>query len=795
MRTPIVVCPPITAKNDAMNNMSTATAKTTVKPPNPTEYDGDDLFGGLHHAVKTSNQSDTQPKNKNAPLPVLAFATHFTENCVPKRNSKDDTGNTEAQLAKLNLLRAILPLHTLTITVPPYRRDGEPLDPLYHSIEGQDIYVVDWHLQFPGIQLTCLDATCKGSLVAERTNLSKNRRLFPIFKMNGPPGWAIVQSYSCPLCKIRATGNDARLLLSLPEYARNQYPVDMKYAFAGSTFHLSRGVTDVVEELMPTYGNGDLLARMIKKAIDQDYMRRLQSYLSYWKIYHETNGDDAIGTPKYPERETEFVSFYPPTGETIREIYNKAKNSVYTSYGISDHERFTQEIQSVTTDRLFAQDHTMEVVKNYSKCDIPGAFAVWDACTETGEIATAVMVGSTKTRDLAHAAEQLARRKGFNPTAMYSNTWPNNEPFWKLVFGNQLEGRLGLFHFLQRIIRTMRQRHVDYHRAIQKLGMAVYRWDDSTFATLVTALKNGEIGSTRYTEDEISDMMDTPLFKRQYNKYLMKVFHPPETIALKLKAWHCRYKVTSSNQNEAPAMGRIDPTSKKPLFTEETRDTLQLQMKNAAYIVDPLPLDMMYRKIEPPATSKHGLPEYISLRAESKLEGFHNPLSNFGNTNMRRGLADNLNLEGTSRYNVTIRHRLTESSIPPDKKNDIPGYWRNYPSYFNHCELKHTNDLAKAAKYPDIPFQYVRSLPDDNGERFFSEYWLEEKERQKKIPRHPLNDRCPCEWCALGPIEEMELNDEDGSEILETLDLSHNKLEEGPSIMETDDKPLEAEEA
>lgn len=238
---------------------------------------------------------------------------------------------------------------------------------------------------------------------------------------------------------------------------------------------------------------------------------------------------------------------------------------------------------------------------------------------------------------------------------------------------------------------------------------------------------SGGLGATKYTDDKISDMMDSPLFKRRYNKYLMKVFHPPETIALKLKAWHCKYKVTASNPDGAPAMGRLDPTSKKPLFTEETKDTLELQIKNALYIVNSLPLEKMYRKIEPPATSKHRLAEYVSLCAESKLEGFHNPLSNFGNTNMRRGLADNLNLEGTSRYNVTIRHRLTESSIPSKEEADIPGYWRNYPSYFNHSELKYTNELARDAKYPKDPFKNVRPLPDDNGERFFSEYWIEEK--------------------------------------------------------------------
>ena len=79
--------------------------------------------------------------------------------------------------------------------------------------------------------------------------------------------------------------------------------------------------------------------------------------------------------------------------------------------------------------------HTFETLKNYQKKDIPGAFALWSCCTESGEIASSVIVGSTKVKDCAHAAEQLSRRNGFNPRAMYSDTWPHKDAFWKLIFG------------------------------------------------------------------------------------------------------------------------------------------------------------------------------------------------------------------------------------------------------------------------------------------------------------------------------------------------------------------------
>ena len=74
-----------------------------------------------------------------------------------------------------------------------------------------------------------------------------------------------------------------------------------------------------------------------------------------------------------------------------------------------------------------AQDHTMEMVKNYQRK--LGAKACWTVCTETGEIACAVLVENTKCSQYAHAAESLARREKFKPQVMYSDTWPDLDKF------------------------------------------------------------------------------------------------------------------------------------------------------------------------------------------------------------------------------------------------------------------------------------------------------------------------------------------------------------------------------
>jgi len=92
---------------------------------------------------------------------------------------------------------------------------------------------------------------------------------------------------------------------------------------------------------------------------------------------------------------------------------------------------------------------------------------------------------------------------------------------------------------------------------------------------------------------------------------------------------------------------------------ESSSDSLLLQCKEKAECLqDPLPLNQMYAVITPSTNSPHGLNECLSRRGESSLDSFHLTLAHFGNCGMRTSLAGNLNLTGTARYNLAIRHKL-----------------------------------------------------------------------------------------------------------------------------------------
>jgi len=88
-------------------------------------------------------------------------------------------------------------------------------------------------------------------------------------------------------------------------------------------------------------------------------------------------------------------------------IPKRAASSSKNPWRLSDHDRHVREMQSVKCTGIFCQDHTFQVCKNYRKK--LGAVAAWDVPTGTGEIASAVLVRSTRTEDFAHAAQQMAK--------------------------------------------------------------------------------------------------------------------------------------------------------------------------------------------------------------------------------------------------------------------------------------------------------------------------------------------------------------------------------------------------
>ena len=118
-------------------------------------------------------------KSSETPLPMLAFAKIVVEDILRKKVETHKYFN------------------GITMTVPASCQQS--MQPEHHSIVGQKLLYVDWHNMY-GIDVQCPHCHV-GVLKNARTNFSKNRLLFPIFVVNGPPMWCMVMSMTCPKCR------------------------------------------------------------------------------------------------------------------------------------------------------------------------------------------------------------------------------------------------------------------------------------------------------------------------------------------------------------------------------------------------------------------------------------------------------------------------------------------------------------------------------------------------------------------------------------------------------------------
>jgi hypothetical protein len=618
-------------------------------------------------------------------------------------------------------------------------------DPTNHSVVGQKLYVVDWERFYPNLELLC--PCCGAALKHTRSTFSNNRTLFPIFGIDGPPSWAMVMVYKCQGsddCGRTFRGNSGELLCNLPPHIASQYPVEPKYARPEGRCHINKFATDVFEELLVTHGNGNLCTTLIINSMNQAYVTRLMCHISYCKMHK-------VKPQEYVKKDGQFITSHPPQAHMIRSLYMAGAESPWNRSRLSDKERHKREIQGVKCKATFAQDHTFSVVANYR--GISGTAALWDVATETGEIATAVLVPSTKTRDYACAAQQWIKRTDTTPQAMYSDTWPAKNAFWEKLIGKDI-GRLGLFHFLQRIIRTLRTNHFLFNKAINDLLACIYSYHGPDYDNLLRHLKQGSFGK-KYSENDIATMQKTKQFRQNWAKFLRKVMHGDELAKTNLHQWVVCYKCSAS-EGQLPAEGKRDPRTGQTLFTETTHSAVENCIRNVVHLQDLLPLEQMYREVKPPRNAKHNCSTWVSFRGESKLESFHDNLAHFGNCGMDRKLCDILNLAGTARYNFTIRNRIHKVKFPDA---NLPVQWQDVVSFYNHSELATINKMAADAHADYIPFAWVEPLVEDTKEVFFSEYLTRRLEVAENYPDH-TDDQCPCNLCkqpSLPIVEQQQI--------------------------------------
>ena len=459
-------------------------------------------------------------------IPIYEVGRHILDMFPSKFEKKsnkmlggDDNDN------KMKWYQTHFPPGTTSFEIPRDNCLLEPYQP-YSSIVGTKFYFLRWELQDPTIDLKCTKKDCLRSLVHNRFDLSKNGSMTPLLCCADRPGWVVSMRYCCNTCGHTVSAKDGELLCQLPHWMQASYPVRPQYATT-KQFHLSNHASDLLERLMLTYGNGPMTAKYMYEKLGKTYVTAETVYYSQAKQAGVT-----VGSPLLSFQDWVGDLSFLPTGEQLRDLADAAAKSHFTLTGLSSDERHTREIQSVGCDDIFCFDHTHNTANNYP-ASLGKDNSVWDVSVKTGEVAAAVLVPSTGLADFAHAAECLARRENWDPKVFYSDLWPANEEFWKLILPDVL-GRLGLYHFINRIYKTLRDRHIDFAKAVLELRACIYHLVPQDEADLLTALKEGTLNGKCHSESQIREMKLTKQWKRLTQRYCRKVIYPQAKIVTNL---------------------------------------------------------------------------------------------------------------------------------------------------------------------------------------------------------------------------------------------------------------------
>ena len=221
---------------------------------------------------------------------------------------------------------------------------------------------------------------------------------------------------------------------------------------------------------------------------------------------------------------------------------------------------------------------------------------------------------------------------------------------------------------------------------------------------------------------------------KDYRKYIQNWTHSEVIIASNLKNWYETFNSAG-----------LDEKTGLPLFMQDTERSYKQALDRIPSITDVLPPHLLFEPVEPPSRLKSQLNTWIGARGvESKLEKFHHQLAHFANRGMRRSLTDALSISGMAIYNLRIRFRI-RLLRDVNLRKDYPAN-QTSPSHLNHSIISMINRKARQAGLDCDVHEYVEILPEDNLERFMSQYWEEQKERNVRVTPSCTRQRM-CNMC------------------------------------------------
>ena len=441
------------------------------KPPSDVQseiyyaYETDKLVNRITHYAFSPSSYMKKNKSKSVPL-ATAAAIQSLLDIIPTRY-KDGTNELQGiNNAKSNTYKRMqayckhFPPGTIGFTFP--RADkSKPPDYQYNQLEGKTIYFVNWEINIPGWQPTCFE--CGETMVHDKYDFQSYGYASPIFDISGRTDYAVSAIYQCA-CGNRCKASDGRILIQVPIQYRRAFPVDPRYAVKQERY-LSESFSRVMDKMFITHGNGDQLAIMLNEL-------RGDNYLDIEEEYYKQAIDSGVQIRKrLPTFET-FIGRYSHSGEQLRDAKDAAAISELLSTGVSDKSRVRREMQSVGSQKTSASDHTYEFKKNYMNGLLPKNACGHTMGTDTGEIASIAIVKNESQKEYAHQAEQCTLRANWRPKVHSTDTCPNGVELWKRLIRG-VHNQLGLFHFQQRITKTLNKECDDW-RLLWRSSRSLY---------------------------------------------------------------------------------------------------------------------------------------------------------------------------------------------------------------------------------------------------------------------------------------------------------------------------------
>jgi hypothetical protein len=666
---------------------------------------------------------------------IMAVSREIFESMNIKRSRTPGEMPTETDhfVQKMAVYRKYFAPGQIIFTFPQEVSTEAP-SPYYHMIEGCCIGDVDWERSHLGVKLACPSCNNGNPIQRAYTNLSKNSILLNVhtYKSANLCMLTRVMHYRCLRCKEVISGVDGRLLAKLPAHARAAYPVSPEYGIGKNTsFQVAQDVADDLRESIKTYSNPQQFTAKLYRRQGLEFERKAATYVS-------VNAN---------QERTDFVSwanwingFYPPSPDSFKNHYQHSEESTLGPTGMSNDERYTRELQSVTTTEGAAFDWTFAVLHNYYRSK---AKACCTAKTSMGLWAGAVLVPSTKISDAAHFIEQMARRPGFSLRVLYTDTWPSNNQFWFGIFGADLLGRLGLFHFLKRLLEFLDPQCEIYWKALDAFKSTIYRYNPTDYNSLIQVLQNGTMSHAAkpMSDPQIVDLRESKNWKHRTSRFLRKILYQSANISFNWAKWNCDYLRYIDSQ------GRVLVKDKEG-FKKAEQEQLN---KTVRYIQDPENMEM-YVSIPPGPNSTHGLSSFKSKRCESALENGHLKLAHYANNGSSEVMADLLSMRGITEDNVKILHELAryeEKQVVSDP--NVKGYLEDVSPFQNHLLLGHINQSHAAVGLKE-PFRCPTVLGPDTGEVFLGRYIHQQLKRNDRGEYSSTDRRCTCQKCLRSGI-------------------------------------------